>query len=326
MNMRAQYKNILVTGGCGFCGGAFVRYVVSHAPDVHVTVLDKLTYAADMRNIEGLPAGRVHLVVGDICDRGLLERVVPGHDAIVHFAAESHNDNAIANAAPFIKTNVEGTYCLLEVTRAHGIRFHHVNTDEVFGDLALEDPVRFTEDSPYRPGSPYAASKASSDLLVRAWARTYGLPVTISNCCNNYGPLQNEEKFIPAAIKSVKRGKRPRLYGDGKNVRDWIHVDDHACAVWTILNEGRLGETYLIGANCERSNLEVLQTILEAMGKPRDFIDWVSDRPGHDRRYAIDASKLRCELGWVPIHDDFESGLREVIVARTAMNKRDLAD
>lgn len=326
MNMRAQYKNILVTGGCGFCGGTFVRYVVSHAPDVHVTVLDKLTYAADMRNIEGLPAGRVHLVVGDICDRGLLERVVPGHDVIVHFAAESHNDNAIANAAPFIKTNVEGTYCLLEVTRAHGIRFHHVSTDEVFGDLALEDPVRFTEDSLYRPGSPYAASKASSDLLVRAWARTYGLPVTISNCCNNYGPLQNEEKFIPAVIESIRRGERPRLYGDGKNVRDWIHVDDHARAVWTILDKGRLGETYLIGANCERSNLEVLQTILEAMGKPRDFVDWVSDRPGHDRRYAIDASKLRCELGWVPIHDDFESGLREVIVARTAMNKRDLAD
>lgn len=324
--MRAQYKNILVTGGCGFCGGAFVRYVVNRAPDVHVTVLDKLTYAADMRNIEDLPAGRVHLVVGDICDRELLERVVPGHDAIVHFAAESHNDNAIANAAPFIKTNVEGTYCLLEVARAHDIRFHHVSTDEVFGDLALEDPVRFTEDSPYRPGSPYAASKASSDLLVRAWARTYGLPVTISNCCNSYGPLQNEEKFIPAAIESVRRGERPRLYGDGKNVRDWIHVDDHARAVWTILNEGRLGETYLIGANCERSNLEVLQMILEAMGKPRDFVDWVSDRPGHDRRYAIDASKLRRELGWVPIHDDFESGLREVIVARTAMNKRDLAD
>lgn len=324
--MRAQYKNILVTGGCGFCGGAFVRYVANHASDVHVTVLDKLTYAADMRNIDDLPAGRVHLVVGDICDRELLERVVPGHDAIVHFAAESHNDNAIANAAPFIKTNVEGTYCLLEVARAHNVRFHHVSTDEVFGDLALEDPMRFREDSPYRPGSPYAASKASSDLLVRAWARTYGLPVTISNCCNNYGPLQNEEKFIPAAIESIRHGRRPRLYGDGKNVRDWIHVDDHARAVWTILNEGRLGETYLIGANCERSNLEVLQTILGAMGKPRDFIDWVSDRPGHDRRYAIDASKLRRELGWVPMHDDFESGLREVIVARTAMNKRDLAD
>lgn len=176
--------------------------------------------------------------------------------------------------------------------------------------------MRFTEDSPYRPGSPYAASKASSDLLVRAWARTYGLPVTISNCCNNYGPLQNEEKFIPAAIESVRRGERSRLYGDGKNVRDWIHVDDHARAVWTILNEGRLRETYLIGTNCERSNLEVLQAILKAMGKPHDFIDWVSDRPGHDRRYSIDASKLRRELGWAPIHDDFESRLREVVAAR----------
>ena len=215
---------------------------------------------------------------------------------------------------------------MLEVARAHGIRFHHVSTDEVFGDLALEDSVRFREDSPYRPGLPYSASKASSDLLVRAWARTYGLPVTVSSCCNNYGSLQNEEKFIPAAIESIRCGRRPRLYGDGKNVRDWIHVDDHARAVWTILDKGRLGETYLIGANCERSNLEVLQMILKAIGKPCDFIDWVSDRPGHDRRYAIDASKLRRELGWVPIHDDFESGLREVIVARTAMNKRDLAD
>lgn len=313
--MRTQYKNILVTGDCGFCGGAFVRYVANHAPGVRVTVLDKLTYAADMRNIEGLPAERAHLVVGDICDRELLKRVVPGHDAIVHFAAESHNDNA-ANAAPFIKTNVEGTYCLLEAARTHNVRFHHVSTDEVFGDLALEDPMRFTEDSPYRPGSPYAASKASSDPLVRAWARTYGLPVTISNCCNNYGPLQSEEKFIPAAIESVRRGERPRLYGDGKNVRDWIHVDDHARAVWTILNEGRLRETYLIGTNCERSNLEVLQAILKAMGKSHGFINWVSDRPGHDQRYAIDASKFRRELGWAPIHDDFESGLREVVAAR----------
>lgn len=215
---------------------------------------------------------------------------------------------------------------MLEAARAHGIRFHHVSTDEVFGDLALEDPVHFREDSPYRPGSPYAASKASSDLLVRAWARTYGLPVTISSCCNNYGPLQNEEKFIPAAVESITRGRRPRLYGDGKNVRDWIHVDDHARAVWTILDKGRLGGTYLIGANCERSNLEVLQTILKDMGKPRNFIDWVSDRPGHDRRYAIDASKLRCELGWASIHDDFESGLQEVIAAQTAMNKRELVD
>lgn len=176
--------------------------------------------------------------------------------------------------------------------------------------------MRFTEDSLYRPGSPYAASKASSDPLVRAWARTYGLPVAISNCCNNYGPLQNEKKFIPAAIESVRRGERPRLYGDGKNVRDWIHVDDHARAVWTILNEGRLRETYLIGTNCERSNLEVLQAILKAMGKPHGFINWVSDRPGHDQRYAIDASKLRRELGWAPIHDDFESGLRKVVAAR----------
>ena len=323
--MQTRYKNILVTGGCGFCGGAFVRYVVNQAPDVRMTVLDKLTYAADVRNIEGLPAERVQLVVGDICDRELLRRVMPGHDAIVHFAAESHNDNAIADAAPFIQTNVEGTYCLLEAARAHGIRFHHVSTDEVFGDLPLDDPRRFTEDSQYRPGSPYAASKASSDLLVRAWIHTYDLPATISNCCNNYGSLQNKEKFIPAAIESVMHGERPRLYGDGKNVRDWVHVEDHARAVWAILNGGRLGETYLIGADCERSNLEVLQLILKAMDKPSDYIDWVRDRPGHDRRYAIDASKLRRELGWAPMHDDFEAGLREVVAVRGAIGVEELA-
>ena len=319
--MQTRYKNILVTGGCGFCGGAFVRYVVNNVSDVHVTVLDKLTYAADIRNVQDLPADRVDLVVGDICDRSLLERVVPGHDAIVHFAAESHNDNAIADAAPFIKTNVEGTYCLLEAARACAIRFHHVSTDEVFGDLALDDPKCFTEDSPYRPGSPYAASKASSDMLVRAWVRTYRLAATISNCCNNYGPLQNGEKFIPAAIDSIMRDERPRLYGDGKNVRDWIYVDDHARAVWTILNGGEPGETYLVGAHCERNNLEVLQLILKSMNKPPNFIEWVCDRPGHDRRYAIDASKLRNELGWAPIYGDFESGLQKAVAERIAWNE-----
>ena len=299
-------RNILVTGGCGFCGSAFVRYVVSNTTDLHITVLDKLTYAANPDAIAGLPDGRVELVVGDICDSDLLDRVVPGHDAIIHYAAESHNDNSIVDPSPFIKTNVEGTYQLLEAARRHHVRFHHISTDEVFGDLALDDPVKFTEDFPYRPSSPYSSSKAASDMLVRAWIRTYGLQATISNSCNNYGPYQHPEKFIPHSIACVRRGERPKLYGDGLNVRDWIHVDDHARAVWLILTKGKIGETYLVGANCERSNLEVLTAILKAMDQGEDSIDWVKDRPGHDRRYAIDASKLRHELEWAPIHNDFE--------------------
>ena len=298
-------RKILVTGGCGFCGSAFVRYVVSNTTDLHITVLDKLTYAANPDSIAGLPEGRVELVVGDICDSDLLDQLIPGHDVIVHYAAESHNDNSIVDPGPFIKTNVEGTYQLLEAARRHHVRFHHISTDEVFGDLALDDPRKFSEESPYRPSSPYSSSKAASDMLVRAWIRTYGLRATISNCCNNYGPHQHPEKFIPHSIACIKHGERPKLYGDGLNVRDWIHVEDHARAVWSILTKGTVGETYLIGANCERSNLEVLKTILRAMGKGEDYIGWVKDRPGHDRRYAIDASKLRCELDWMPIHNDF---------------------
>lgn len=298
-------RNILVTGGCGFCGSAFVRYVVSNTTDVHITALDKLTYAANPDSIVGLAEDRVKLVVGDICDSDLLNQVVPGHDAIVHYAAESHNDNSIADPEPFVKTNIEGTYRLLEAARTFNVRFHHISTDEVFGDLVLDDPRKFTVESPYRPSSPYSSSKAASDMLVRAWIRTYGLRATISNCCNNYGPHQHPEKFIPHSIACIKHGERPKLYGDGLNVRDWIHVEDHARAVWSILTKGTVGETYLVGANCERSNLEVLKLILKAIGKDEDFIDWVKDRPGHDRRYAIDASKLRCELGWAPIHGDF---------------------
>ena len=305
--MEQKYNNILVTGGCGFCGSAFVRYVVSNVPNAHVTVLDKLTYAANPDSIAGLPEDRVKLVVGDVCDSGLLERVVPEHDAIIHYAAESHNDNSIVDPEPFVKTNIEGTYQLLEAARKHQVRFHHISTDEVFGDLALDDPRKFTEESPYRPSSPYSSSKAAADMLVRAWIRTYGLQATISNCCNNYGPYQHPEKFIPHSIACVRHGERPKLYGDGLNVRDWIHVEDHARAVWSILTRGTIGETYLVGANCERSNLEVLKLILKAMGKDEEFIDWVKDRPGHDRRYAIDASKLRRELGWAPIHPDLEA-------------------
>ena len=308
-----EYKNIIVTGGCGFIGSNFVHYVVNNHPEVHVTVLDKLTYAGNKENIAGLPEDRVELVVGDICDEELLDKLVPGHDAIVHYAAESHNDNSIANPEPFLRTNVEGTYCLLEACRKYDVRYHHVSTDEVYGDLALDDPARFTEETPYNPSSPYSSTKAASDLLVRAWTRTYGLKTTISNCSNNYGPYQHVEKFIPRQITNIICGIKPKLYGDGLNVRDWIHTEDHSSAVWTILNKGKLGETYLIGADGEKNNIDVLHAILKGMGKDENDFDWVKDRPGHDRRYAIDSTKLRTELGWQPQHTNFEEGLAQTI-------------
>ncbi len=306
-------KRIIVTGGCGFIGSNFVHYVVREHPDVQVTVLDKLTYAGNSENIAGLPKNRVELVVGDICDADLLDKLVPIHDAIVHFAAESHNDNSIANPAPFLHTNVEGTYQLLEACRKYNIRFHHVSTDEVYGDLALDDPAKFTEETPYHPSSPYSSTKAASDMLVRAWHRTYGVKATISNCSNNYGPYQHVEKFIPRQITNILCGIRPKLYGDGLNVRDWIHTEDHSSAVWTILTKGTIGETYLIGANGEKSNIDVLRAILTHMGKDPDDFDWVRDRPGHDRRYAIDATKIYRELGWCPQHTDFGEGLADTI-------------
>ena len=306
-------KSIIVTGGCGFIGSNFVHYIVNNHPDVHVTVLDKLTYAGNPENIAGLPADRVELVVGDICDAELLDRLVPGHDAIVHYAAESHNDNSIDDPTTFLRTNVEGTFCLLQAARKYNVRYHHVSTDEVYGDLALDDPAKFTEETPYRPSSPYSSTKAASDHLVRAWHRTFGVRATISNCSNNYGPYQHVEKFIPRQITNILDGVRPKLYGDGRNVRDWIHTDDHSSAVWTILTKGEMGETYLIGADGEKSNIDVLRAILERMGKPTDDFDWVRDRPGHDRRYAIDSTKLRRELGWEPKHTDFSEGLDQTI-------------
>ena len=244
--MVENYKNIIVTGGCGFIGSNFVHYVVNNHPEVHVTVLDKLTYAGNKENIAGLPEDRVELVVGDICDKELLDKLVSGHDAIVHYAAESHNDNSIANPEPFLRTNVEGTYCLLEACRKYDVRYHHVSTDEVYGDLALDDPARFTEETPYNPSSPYSSTKAASDLLVRAWTRTYGLKTTISNCSNNYGPYQHVEKFIPRQITNIICGIKPKLYGDGLNVRDWIHTEDHSSAVWTILTKDKLGKCNLL--------------------------------------------------------------------------------
>ena len=304
---------IVVTGGCGFIGSDFARMVALGHPGVRVTVLDKLTYAANPKNLGGLPEGSIELVVGDVCDARLLADVLPGHDAVVHFAAETHNDNAIAEPDRAFRSNAEGTLRLIEACTRLKIRYHHISMEDVFGGLPYGTSERFREDSPYRPGSPYAATKASSDMLVRAWARTYGLAATISNCSNNYGPYQHVEKFIPRQVTNLIDGVRPVLYGDGANVRDWIHVCDHSEAVWEVLTRGRIGETYLVGADGEHSNREVLAAILAAFGRGPDDFDRVPDRPGHDRRYAIDPSKLMRELGWAPRHTDFNEGLAQTI-------------
>ncbi|MDM8222574.1 dTDP-glucose 4,6-dehydratase [Ligilactobacillus salivarius] len=317
-----MFKNIIVTGGAGFIGSNFVHYVVNNHPEVHVTVLDKLTYAGNKENLAGLPEDRVKLVVGDICDKKLVDKLVQNADAVVHYAAESHNDNSLRNPDPFIQTNIVGTSVLIEACTKYDVRFHHVSTDEVYGDLPLREDLpghgegpgeKFTPESPYKPSSPYSSSKASSDLLVRAWVRSFGLKATISNCSNNYGPYQHIEKFIPRQITNILSGIRPKLYGTGKNVRDWIHTNDHSSAIWKILNEGKIGETYLIGADGEKNNKEVLELILKLMGQPADAYDQVKDRPGHDLRYAIDASKLRNELGWEPQYTNFEEGLKATI-------------
>ncbi|KAB1663010.1 dTDP-glucose 4,6-dehydratase [Pseudoclavibacter sp. CFCC 13611] len=304
---------VIVTGGAGFIGSNFVHHVVAERPGWHVTVLDKLTYAGNLANIAGLPEDRVSFVKGDIADADLVDGLVAGADAVVHYAAESHNDNSLQNPRPFIDTNLIGTYTLLEAVRRHNVRFHHISTDEVYGDLELDDPARFTEHTPYNPSSPYSSTKAGSDLLVRAWVRSFGVQATISNCSNNYGPYQHIEKFIPRQITNVLSGIRPKLYGAGLNVRDWIHTNDHSSAVLKVLEEGRVGETYLIGADGEQNNKTVVELILELMGKDAHDYDHVNDRPGHDLRYAIDSTKLRSELGWQPKFTDFRSGLAETI-------------
>jgi dTDP-glucose 4,6-dehydratase len=305
-------RRLLVTGGAGFIGSNFVHHVVNHTDD-RVVVLDKLTYAGNRASLAGLPPDRVELVVGDIGDAPLVDELFAQVDAVVHFAAESHNDNSLNNPRPFLDTNIVGTYTLLEAARTHGTRFHHISTDEVYGDLELDDPSRFTESTPYNPSSPYSSTKAGSDLLVRAWVRSFGVKATISNCSNNYGPYQHVEKFIPRQITNVIRGVRPRLYGRGENVRDWIHADDHSSAVLAILDRGRIGETYLIGADGEKNNKTVVELILTMMDQPADAYDHVTDRAGHDLRYAIDSTKLRAELGWRPRYSDFEPGLAATI-------------
>lgn len=303
---------LLVTGGAGFIGSNFVRHIVEHS-SYDVTVLDKLTYAGNKASLHGLPEQRVDFVEGDIADPALVDSLMASVDAVVHFAAESHNDNSLHDPGPFLNTNLVGTFTLLESARKHRVRFHHISTDEVYGDLELDDPNRFTEATPYNPSSPYSATKAGSDMLVRAWARSFGVAATISNCSNNYGPYQHVEKFIPRQITNVLRGIRPKLYGAGQNVRDWIHADDHSSAVLAILENGRIGETYLIGADGEQDNKSVIELILRHMGQPVDAFDHVVDRAGHDLRYAIDSGKLREELGWHPRYRDFELGLSATI-------------
>ncbi|WP_166980697.1 dTDP-glucose 4,6-dehydratase [Paramicrobacterium fandaimingii] len=305
-------SHILVTGGAGFIGSNFVRFVLDNTAH-SVTVLDKLTYAANTASLEGLPASRFTVVQGDIADADVVDGLVASHDAVVHYAAESHNDNSLDDPRPFLDSNIVGTYTLLEAARRHGTRFHHISTDEVYGDLELDDPNRFTESTAYNPSSPYSSTKAASDLLVRAWVRSFGVDATISNCSNNYGPYQHVEKFIPRQITNVLIGERPKLYGAGANVRDWIHADDHSSAVLTILERGRIGETYLIGADGEKNNREVIELILQQLGQPSDAYDHVVDRPGHDLRYAIDSTKLRTELGWTPRFTNFADGLASTI-------------
>lgn len=303
---------LLVTGGAGFIGSNFVHHVVEHT-DHDVTVLDKLTYAGNLASLSDLPEDRVRFVHGDIADAAVADELVAASDAVVHYAAESHNDNSLDDPHPFLHTNLVGTFTLLEAARKHGTRLHHISTDEVYGDLALDDPAKFTEATPYNPSSPYSSTKAGSDLLVRAWVRSFGVAATISNCSNNYGPYQHVEKFIPRQITNVLRGVRPKLYGEGRNVRDWIHADDHSSAVLAILDKGRIGETYLIGADGEKDNKTVVELILTLMGEAPDAYDHVTDRAGHDLRYAIDSSKLTDELGWRPRYQDFERGLAATI-------------
>jgi dTDP-glucose 4,6-dehydratase len=303
---------VLVTGGAGFIGSNFVHLTRALRPGLAITVLDNLTYAGTLASLEGV-LDAVSFVEGDISDAAIVDRLVADTDLVVHFAAESHNDNSLADPWPFVQTNVVGSYTLLEAVRRHGVRYHHVSTDEVYGDLELDDPQRFTEATPYNPSSPYSSTKAASDLLVRAWVRSFGIHATISNCSNNYGPRQHVEKFIPRQVTNLIDGVRPKLYGDGLNVRDWIHVDDHNRAVWTIIERGRTGETYLIGADGEVDNKSVVEDILELMGRPADDYDHVTDRAGHDRRYAIDSTRLRTELGWEPLYGDFREGLAATI-------------
>lgn len=303
---------ILVTGGAGFIGSNFIRYWLRNNPGDEIVNFDLLTYAGNLDNLRDLAGDpRYRFIQGDIVDAASVEAALDSVELIVHFAAESHVDRSIKDSGAFIRTNVEGTRVLLEAARKRMIRFHHVSTDEVFGSLGADDP-RFNEKTPYDPRSPYSASKAASDHLVRAYYHTYGLPVTISNCSNNYGPYQYPEKLIPLFVTNLLEGRKLPIYGEGNNIRDWIHVDDHNRGVEAIIKRGRLGETYCLGGDGEKTNLEITKLILEIMGAGEEMIEHIADRPGHDRRYAIDHSKASAELDWRPLIP-FADGLRATI-------------
>jgi dTDP-glucose 4,6-dehydratase len=326
-------QNVLVTGGAGFIGSNFVRFLLKAEPDVHLVNLDILTYAGSLENLKDLPADERHVFVqGDICDRPLVDDLLRRYriDTLVHFAAETHVDRSILDPAPFVRTNVVGTFTLLEAVRQYWwiekalpedlVHFHHVSTDEVFGALGPDDPP-FTESTPYAPNSPYSASKAAGDHLVRAYHHTYGLPVTITNCSNNYGPRMYPEKLIPLMISNALAGIPLPVYGDGKQIRDWLFVDDHCEAIWTVLCKGKPGETYNVGGNNQPTNLTVIETLCEIMDEcvprspyvpHRSLIRFVTDRPGHDRRYAMDIAKIRRELSWEP-RQSLETGLLKTV-------------
>lgn len=320
-------KNILITGGAGFIGANFVRYLLNAEPDAHLYNLDALTYAGSLENLKDLPDPSRHTFIeGDICDAGLVNRIMSEHaiDTIIHFAAESHVDRSIHGPGAFVQTNVIGTFTLLEAARAAwagdkpGRRFHHVSTDEVFGSLAPDEPA-FTETTPYDPRSPYSASKAASDHLVRAYFHTYGLPVTLTNCSNNYGPLQFPEKLIPLMVLNATQGKALPIYGDGKQIRDWLYVEDHCEAIYLVVKNGKTGETYNVGGGNQPYNIDLVREIcaildeLRPAGAPHaSLMTHVQDRPGHDRRYDMDITKIHAELGWQPRYN-IESGLRATV-------------
>jgi dTDP-glucose 4,6-dehydratase len=306
---------LLVTGGAGFIGSNFILYWMAQHPDDSIVNLDKLTYAGNLENLTSVEKNpHYSFIHGDICDSSVVKKAMDGVDIVVHFAAESHVDRSILDAAPFVTTNVLGTQVLLEAALAAKVsRFHHVSTDEVFGSLALDDVSKFNERTPYDPRSPYSASKAGSDHLVRAYYHTFGLPITITNCSNNFGPFHFPEKFIPLAITNILEGKKVPVYGDGKNVRDWLYVEDHCRAIEAVLLKGTVGETYCVGGlTKDINNLDVIRMILQKMEKDESSIEFVKDRLGHDRRYAIDWSKIQKELGWKPLYD-FETELTKTI-------------
>lgn len=305
---------LLVTGGAGFIGSNVVRFVLRERPGWRVVNLDLLTYSGNPANLTGLEhEPRYRFVKGDVCDAGLVDGLVGGCDAIVHLAAESHVDRSIADARPFVVTNVLGTHVMLEAARKHRRRLVFVSTDEVYGSLPLESPEKFTEESPIRPNSPYAASKAGADLLCRAAFETHGQDVVITRCANNLGPYQFPEKIIPLFATNLIEGRRVPVYGDGLNVRDWMHVDDHCEALLVVLEKGRAGEVYNIGAGVEKSNLDLTRDILRIMGKGEEWIEFVADRPGHDRRYALDTSKIERELGWRASRSDWPGALERTV-------------